>query len=557
MAGRQVQAHHAAMATPSWREIGVLTRDNAHAADVFDALTAAGDPGRDRRPAGAAAAARGRRGRGHARRCCTTSPPTPSCSPCSPVRAGRSGRATWRCSGRARRRLAGRAPRAAARDVAEELARRPSPAPTRPRCSSLSDALEDPGEAAYSDEARERFALLAGELRYLRAHAGEPLLDLVRRIIDTAGIDVELAAVGQPGRRRPGATTSTCSSRRSRSSRPSTATVTLPALLAYLQAEDEFGNGLDVATPTEADSVKLLTVHRAKGLEWDAVFLVGVCGERFPTPASRTKWTAAPACCPTRCAATPATCPSCAAPTRPALTPSSRQAPGRTRPRRSCGSATSPFTRARHLLVGLVVLLEPAAQDAAGALALPGRRCATRSPRWGRARARGGTSRRRGRPTRCRPLSAVRPWPVDRAHRGGERRLAAAELVAGRDGRRRRGPAADARASIMIEAAGSASGTTELERLLAEARRGPPTRSTVPLPSSLSATALARLRDDPDGVAADLARPMPRRPSPSARFGTRFHAWVEARFGQQQLIDPDDLPAGPTRRSTTTPSCAS
>jgi DNA helicase-2/ATP-dependent DNA helicase PcrA len=35
---------------------------------------------------------------------------------------------------------------------------------------------------------------------------------------------------------------------------------------------------------------------------------------------------------------------------------------------------------------------------------------------------------------------------------------------------------------------------------------------------------------------------MPRQPSPSARFGTRFHAWVEARFGQQELMDPDELP---------------
>ena len=35
---------------------------------------------------------------------------------------------------------------------------------------------------------------------------------------------------------------------------------------------------------------------------------------------------------------------------------------------------------------------------------------------------------------------------------------------------------------------------------------------------------------------------MPRPPSPAARFGTRFHAWVEARFGQQQLIDYDDIP---------------
>ena len=59
--------------------------------------------------------------------------------------------------------------------------------------------------------------------------------------------------------------------------------VTLPALLAYLTAEDDQGNGLDVATPTAADSVKLLTVHRSKGLEWDVVFLVGVCETRFPS----------------------------------------------------------------------------------------------------------------------------------------------------------------------------------------------------------------------------------------------------------------------------------
>ncbi|HEY9564565.1 MAG TPA: PD-(D/E)XK nuclease family protein, partial [Nocardioides sp.] len=80
------------------------------------------------------------------------------------------------------------------------------------------------------------------------------------------------------------------------------------------------------------------------------------------------------------------------------------------------------------------------------------------------------------------------------------------------------------------------------ERLLVEARRDRASEVDVPLPSSLSATTLARLRDDPEGLARDLARPMPRQPSPTARFGTRFHAWVEARFGQQSLLDPDDLP---------------
>ena len=36
---------------------------------------------------------------------------------------------------------------------------------------------------------------------------------------------------------------------------------------------------------------------------------------------------------------------------------------------------------------------------------------------------------------------------------------------------------------------------------------------------------------------------MPRKPSPAARFGTRFHAWVESRRRRAaDLLDPDDLP---------------
>ena len=94
----------------------------------------------------------------------------------------------------------------------------------------------------------------------------------------------------------------------------------------------------------------------------------------------------------------------------------------------------------------------------------------------------------------------------------------------------------------MVESSTVAEWDAELERLLAEARADRSGVVEVPLPTSLSATALARLRDDPAQFASELARPMPRKPSPAARFGTRFHAWVEARFGQQALLDPDDLP---------------
>jgi DNA helicase-2/ATP-dependent DNA helicase PcrA len=55
-----------------------------------------------------------------------------------------------------------------------------------------------------------------------------------------------------------------------------------------------------------------------------------------------------------------------------------------------------------------------------------------------------------------------------------------------------------------------------IERLLAEGVRE--TRQTVdrPLPPSLSATSLARLATTRRMFARDLARPMPRQPSPAA-----------------------------------------
>ncbi len=62
---------------------------------------------------------------------------------------------------------------------------------------SLSEAVERPGDPArygYSAEALERFARLAAELRLLRRSLGEPLLDLLQRVIRASGLDVEVAA---------------------------------------------------------------------------------------------------------------------------------------------------------------------------------------------------------------------------------------------------------------------------------------------------------------------------------------------------------------------------
>ncbi len=54
-------------------------------------------------------------------------------------------------------------------------------------------------------------------------------------------------------------------------------------------------------------------------------------------------------------------------------------------------------------------------------------------------------------------------------------------------------------------------------------------------------SALVALARDPDELARQVRRPMPQPPARQARRGTAFHLWIEERFGQQRLIDDEEL----------------
>ncbi|HYG93435.1 MAG TPA: ATP-dependent DNA helicase, partial [Nocardioides sp.] len=394
----------------------------------------------------------------------------------------------------------------------------------------LDDALADPGDADYSPEARDRFALLRDELRLLRSASGEPLLDLVRRIIDVTGVEVELASSVSPA----------AASRRDNLDlfvkavadfQAVDGDVTLPALVAWLTAEDEVGNGLEVATPSEADSVKLLTVHRSKGLEWHTVFCVGVGEGRFPSTQGRTLWTSSPCVLPAPLRGD--------APDLPALRGHDRVALEAYRQETRDHEAEEElrlgyvaFTRPEHTL-WVTSFLWGTRKTAYGPSTFQQQireLCET----WGEPVAwLDKPARDAANPVA--ELDASRPWPAEGVGAEAARRAEAAALVRAVD------LAAPDPELDLVDAARVADWDAEIERLLAEARQERATEVVVPLPGALSATAVARLRDDPEAFARDLVRPMPRPPSPAARFGTRFHAWVEARFGQQGLFEPDEL----------------
>jgi DNA helicase-2/ATP-dependent DNA helicase PcrA len=525
---REVVATHEAGGR--WADIGVLVRDNQHAADVFDALSSAGVPveivglsGLLRLPEVAEVVA-----------VLTLLHDVTANDALLTLLSG----PRWAIGPRDLRLLAvraqqvagvqGRTDHATVLDQLVAIADGIDPA----EVPSLDDALADPGDLPYSEEARERFALLAAELRALRSSVGEPILDVVRRIIDTTGTDIELASAVSPaavGRRD----NLDLFVKAVADFQAVDGAVTLPALLAYLTAEDDQGNGLDLATPTLADSVKLLTVHRSKGLEWDTVFLVGTCETRFPSNRSRTLWTSSPAVLPAPLRGDAADQPELQGHDKPALD--------------AYRAATRAHDAEEELRLGYVAVTRAAHRLAVTSYcwserATPfgpsayQRTIKEQLDAWGVEVEHWREKPAKGDPNPYDAVDPSRPWPVTTTGREAALRLEAARRV------RTAEPGAPDEGLDIPEAAVVAEWDEELERLLAEARRDRASTHRVRLPASLSATAVSRLRDDPETFARELARPMPRPPSSAARFGTRFHAWVEARFGQQDLFDADDLP---------------
>ena len=432
------------------------------------------------------------------------------------------------------------------------------------RAGSLVDALDDLPPHGLSDEGRRRLAALRDELRALRARLDQPLPDLVADVERTLGLDVEVAVrtgASDPLAARADldafadAAAAFAGAAADMTAQDGAGQPVLSAFLAHLVAVREEENGLDLGASSGADTVQLLTVHAAKGLEWPVVAVPGLSRSSargsavFPAkPKQSTSWTANPRLLPFPLRGDAAELPRLAGLAKDQLAEfAAENAERDAREERRLFYVAC--TRAETVLLCSGFHWGEGASPVGPSEFLLEARAACESgagdvDEWVEV------------PPEQNPVTAVDrvvPWPAPAPPAGDRVQAAAARVRA----LMASGVPADDPPLSPAAARVVAAWDDDLRRLADEQRRAAARRSTAVLPSTLSVSALVELRRDPAALARSLVRPVPRRPSPSARRGTAFHAWLEHDvYRAPSLLDESDLPGAADDTAAAAPDLA-
>jgi DNA helicase-2/ATP-dependent DNA helicase PcrA len=418
----------------------------------------------------------------------------------------------------------------------------------------LADAISDPGLAdAYSPAGYQRIAALAAELTALRGHLGHPLPDLVAEVRRVLGVDCEARAAAAVSAEWTGAEhldafADVVAGYAERTGATTGGTdASVAGLLAYLDAAEAVENGLPPApTAVTRDRVQVLTVHSAKGLEWQVVAVSHLSGGIFPSTASRSSWLTDAAELPPLLRGDRA---SAGALGIPALDTSD------VTDRKQLSDKISEHRRQleqrrvdeeRRLLYVAITRAEDTLlvsghhwgssgikprgpsdflcelKDVIDRSATAGDPCGV-VEQWVPAPADGERN-----PLKDNVVEAV--WPADplAARRSDVERGAALVAEALSAGTSEPGADVDGWAA-------------DVDALLAERTRS----AAAPahgLPSQVSVSGLVDLARDPAAAAQRLIHRLPTRPDPHALLGNAFHAWVQQFYGAEKLFDLGDLP---------------
>ena len=450
---------------------------------------------------------------------------------------------------------------------------------------------EQEGSASVRDltEAGRAVALrTARAIRRIREAVSLPLPDLVALAEQVLDLDIEIAArVGHPmGHRALDSFHETA--------RAFTADTDAPTLTGFLEWLDAAEEHEDAMSAPEVEpspgAVQLLTVHAAKGLEWDVVAVPGMDEQVFPSYTSAVKddlrvaetgWMGSTSTFPFPLRADAGDLPPFtvgdldpAVTDKPLLTETMsayKEALGRQSLREERRLAYVAFTRARHELLLTGSHLSKTASK-------PRRpsRFLTELQRRDLLRpyAEGWVDFDESRPNPLTALTQVGTWPPDAdaaesldsqapEARGEDapvtdrladvrraRYAAAAQVTAAMGGTE---PVQEAYAQAQPDDETVRRWRLEAGLLLAERTRALSSGPAVRLPEHLAATRLDDLRADRHQFALDLRRPLPPEPRAAGRLGTVFHDAVAQRlsargtlFGLGQAGVPDSL--GPQDR---------
>ena len=431
----------------------------------------------------------------------------------------------------------------------------------------------DPSGSHISEVALLRLHGLREAVRRLRSLTGMPLADLAGEAERALGLDIEVLSRPEhtpaTARAHLDAFAEVAANFSTSADRP-----TLGGFLSWLDAARAEERGLDKGyIEVTTDAVQVLTVHAAKGLEWDVVAVPGLVEGSFParsssatsfkdgqwrmSPPSDRGWIGGLSGVPYDLRGDYDGLPVLRWKSAPDLLALGNEvsdfisAGGEHGIDEERRLAYVAFTRARReLLLTAPVWAEPTTPRITSRFLtelVDHPDLQLRPLAWEPLPEPDGDAKPTN-PRQSDPVSAI--WPADPMATRRERLSDAGQAVLNamadlgprddRDGPDRDGPDRVGPDRVGPDLDGR---ERELRILLAERDSAAWSRDIeVRVPRHLSASAVVSFAGDPQAFARGLRRPMPSPPAVAARRGTAFHAWVEQHFARAAFVDLLDLP---------------